>query len=108
MVKNKYLDLKINLLSFQGAKLHLEVVLDHVVGIVVGVGVHLEVLKPFPVNSAWSKTFIWTPRSTLYEAWKLSYSLKWPWTILLALLLVWLVKNIYLDQTMSETYLRVL
>ena len=106
MVKNIYLATKIKLLQCQGAELHLEVAMDHVVCIVLGV--YQAVLKPVPINSAWSKTYIWTPRSTLYEAWKLSYSLKWPWTILLALLLVWLVKNIYLDQTMSETYLRVL
>ena len=51
-----YLDTKINLLQCHGAELHLKVALDHVVGIVVGVGVHLAVLKPVPVNSAWSKT----------------------------------------------------
>ena len=62
--------------------------LDHVVGIVVGVvcvGVHLEVLKPVPVNSVWSKTFIWTPISTFYDAQELSYTLKWTQTMLLAL-----------------------
>ena len=91
MVKNIYLDIKINLLQCQGAELHLEVALDHVVGIVVGVvcvGVHLEVLKPVPVNSVWSKTFIWTPRSTFYDSQEPSYTLKWPWTMLLAVLLV--------------------
>ena len=50
--------------------------LDHVVGSFVGVDVHMEVLKPVPVNSAWSKTDIWTPRSTFYDARKLSYTLK--------------------------------
>ena len=40
MVKNIYLDTNINLLRCQGAELHLEVGLDPVVGIVVGVGVH--------------------------------------------------------------------
>ena len=44
MVKNKYLDTKINLLRCQGAEFHLEVALDHVVGMVLGVGVHLTVL----------------------------------------------------------------
>ena len=59
MVKNIYLDTKINLLLCQGPGFHLEVALDHVVAIVVGVvGVHLAVLKPVPINSAWSKTHI--------------------------------------------------
>ena len=40
MVKNIYLDTKINLPRCQGAELHLEVALDHVVAIVLGVGVH--------------------------------------------------------------------
>ena len=88
MVENIYLDTKINLLRCQGAELHLEVAVDHVVDIVVGVGVHLTVLKPVPINSAWSKTYIWTPRSTFYNARELSYTLKWPWTMLLALFLV--------------------
>ena len=44
MVKNIYLDTKINILRCQGAELHLEVGLDPVVGL--GVGVHWEVLKP--------------------------------------------------------------
>ena len=57
--------------------------LDHVVGIVVVVGVHLTVLKPVPINSAWSKTYIWTPRSTFYDSRELSYTLKWPRTMLL-------------------------
>ena len=88
MVKNIYLDIKINLLQCQGAELHLEVALDHDVCIVVGVGVHLTVLKPVPINSAWSKTYIWTLRSTFYNVRELSYTLKWAWTLLLALLLV--------------------
>ena len=58
MVKNVYLVTKINPLWCQGAELHLEVGLDPVVGIVVGVGVHWAVLKPVPINSAWSKTYI--------------------------------------------------
>ena len=33
-------------------------VLDPVVGIVVDVGVHVTVLKPVLINSAWSKTYI--------------------------------------------------
>ena len=37
MVKNIYLDTKINLLQCKGAELHLEVTLDHAVGIVLGV-----------------------------------------------------------------------
>ena len=69
MVKNIYLDTKISLLSCQGAELHQEVALDHVVG----VGVHLVVLKPVPVNSSRSKRYIWTPRSTFF----IKYSLFW-------------------------------
>ena len=88
MVKNIYLDTKINLLRCQGAELHLEVALDPVVSIIDGVGVHRAVLKPVPINSAWLKTYIWTPRSTFYDARKLSYTLKWPWTMLLALFFV--------------------
>ena len=76
MVKNIYLDTKINILRCQGAELHLEVGLDPVVGIVVGVGVHRSVLKPVPSNSAWLRTYIWTPRSTFYDARELSYTLK--------------------------------
>ena len=91
MVKNIYLDTKINLLRCQAAELHLDVVQDHVVSIVVGVGVHLAVLKPVPINSAWWKTYIWTPKSTFYNAMELSYTLKWPWTMLMALLLVLMV-----------------
>ena len=68
MVKNIYLDIKINLLQCQRAELHLKVALDHVVGIGLGVGVHLTVLWPVPINSAWSKTYIWTSRSTFYDA----------------------------------------
>ena len=41
--------------------------LDPVVGIVVGVGVHLPALKPVPINSAWSKTYILTPKSSFYD-----------------------------------------
>ena len=51
-----------------GAELHLEVALDPVVGIVLVVGVQLTVLKPDPINSAWSKTYIWTPKSSFYIA----------------------------------------
>ena len=79
MVKNIYMDTKINLLQCQEGKLHLEVALDHVVG----VGVYLAVLKPVPVKSAWSKSYIWTPRSTFNDARELSYIWKWPWTMLL-------------------------
>ena len=67
MLKNIYLDTKINLLRCLRAELHLEVDLDPVVGIVIGVGVHLPVLKPVPINSAWSKTYIWTPKSSFYD-----------------------------------------
>ena len=84
MVKNIYLDIKINLLQCQGAEVHLEVTLDHVVGIVAGVGVHRVVLKPVPIYSAWSKTYIWTPRSTFHDARELSYTLKWPWAMMLS------------------------
>ena len=83
MVKNIYLDIKINLEQCQGAMVHLEVNLDHVVGIVAGVGVHKVVLKPVPINSAWSKTYIWTPRSTFYDARELRYTMNWPQTTLL-------------------------
>ena len=110
-VKNIYVDTKINILKCQGAELHLEVDLDPVVGIVIGVGVHLAVLKPVPINSALSKTYIWTPRSTFYDAWELSYTLKWTWTLLLQCCWCWctsassktgsnqlsMVENIYLD-----------
>ena len=75
MVKNIYLDNKINFLWCQGAELHPEVTLDPVVCFVVGVGVQWVVLKPVPINSAWSKTYIWTLRSTFYDARKLSYTL---------------------------------
>ena len=75
MVKNIYLDTKINLVRCQGAELLLEVALDPVVGIVGGVGVHCAVLKPVPINSAWSKTYIWTLRSTFYDARELSYTI---------------------------------
>ncbi len=61
--------------------------LDHVVDIVVGFGVYRVVLKPVPINSSWSKTYIWTPRSTFYDARELSYTLKWLWTMLLPLFL---------------------
>ena len=50
MVKNIYLDTKINLLQCLGAELHLEVDLDPVIVSVVGVGVHLPVLKLVPIN----------------------------------------------------------
>ena len=54
MIKNKFLDTKSNLLQRQGAELHIEVALDHVLAIVVGVS--LEVLNHVLVNSSWSKT----------------------------------------------------
>ena len=34
------------------------------------------------------KTYIWTPRSIFYYARELSYTLKWPWTMLLKLFLL--------------------
>ena len=74
MVKNIYMDTKINLLQCQAAELHLDVALDHAVGIVDGVGVHLAVLKPVPINSTWSKTFIWIPSSTFYGVGQMSYA----------------------------------
>ena len=100
MVKNIYLDTKINLQRCQGAELHLEVALDHFVGVVGGVGgVHLAVLKPVSINKALSKTYIWTPKASFYNARELSYSLKWPWILLLALLLVmlyiWQFQNLF-------------
>ena len=68
MIKNKYLDTKSNLLQRQGAELHIEVALDHVVGVVgvagvcvhvhlvvlkpACVGLHLAFMKPVPINSA--------------------------------------------------------
>ena len=51
-------------------------VLDHDVGIVVGIGVNLPILKPVPINSEWSKTYICTPRTIFYDARELSYTLK--------------------------------
>ena len=66
MIKNIYLDTKINLLQCQGADLELEVDLNHGVGVVVGV--HSTVLKPVPINCAWLKTGIWTPKSTFDDA----------------------------------------
>ena len=60
--------------------------LHHVDGIVVGVdgiGVHVAHLKSGPVNSAWSKTYIWTPKVSFYNVRDLSYTLKWNWTMLL-------------------------
>ena len=87
VVKNIYLDTKIYLLRCQEAELRLEVAMDHDIGFV-GVGLHLAVLKHVPVNSAWSKTYIWTPRSTFNYARKLNYTLKWPRTLLMALFLM--------------------
>ena len=68
-----YLDTKINILLRKGAEIHLEVAMDPLVGIVIGIGVHLIVLKPIPINSGWSETYIWTPRSTFYDASEQSY-----------------------------------
>ena len=51
--------------------------LDPLVSIVDGVGVHWAVLKPVPINSAWSKTYSLTLRSTLNDVRELSYTLKW-------------------------------
>ena len=62
--------------------------MDPVVDIVYGVGVLLTVLKSVRINSGWSKIYMWTQRSTFYDARELSYTLKWPWTMLLTLLLV--------------------
>ena len=81
IVKNIYLDTKINLLQCKWAELHLEVALDHVVGIVLGV--HWADLKPVPFNSAWLKAYMWTPRSTFYDARELSYTSKSPRPMLL-------------------------
>ena len=49
--------------------------LNPVVGIIVGVGVLRAVLKPVPINTAWSKTYIWTLRSIFYDARELNYTL---------------------------------
>ena len=76
MVKNIYLDTKSILLYCLGANLLLELAQESVVGIVLGVGVHLAVLKPVPINQAWSKTYIWTLKAFFYNASELSYSLK--------------------------------
>ena len=62
--------------------------MDLVVDIVYGVGVLLTVLKSVRINSGWSKIYTWTQRSTFYDTRELSYTLKWPWTMLLTLLLV--------------------
>ncbi len=75
MVKNIYLDTKIILLNFQGAELHLEVDLGPNVGIVFSIDAHLAVLIFVPINSAWSKTYIWTSRSTFYDARELIHDL---------------------------------
>ena len=40
--------------------------LDHFVAIVVGIGVHLIVLNPVPINPAGSKTYICTPKSSFH------------------------------------------
>ena len=56
------------------------------------------VLKPVPINLARSKTYIWTPRSTFYNERKLSCTLKWLWTKLLALFLVLL----YIEQFWNQ------
>ena len=48
MVKNIYLDTKINFLRCQGAESHLEVALDPVVGIVVGVVTFIIVINLEP------------------------------------------------------------
>ena len=61
---------------------------DPVVGIIIGVVVHQTILKLDPINSAWSKTNTWTPRPTFNNVRELSYTLKWPWTMLFAMLLV--------------------
>ena len=63
-------------------------VLELVVGIVFGVGVHLAVLRPFPINLEWSKTYIWTQKLTFYDAWEPNYTFKRSQNLLLALLLV--------------------
>ena len=57
---------KINFIQSQEAELLLEVALDPVVG------VHWAVLIPVQINSAWKKTYLWTLRSTLYDANELS------------------------------------
>ena len=109
MVKNIYLDTKIYLLRCQGVELHLEVALDHV-AIVLGVGVHWGVLKPVPINSAWSKTYIWTPRSNFYNAMELSYTLKWPLTMSLSVLFVlayiWQFWNLFLSTRHGKKVLK--
>ena len=58
--------------------LGLEVAQYNVVGIV---AVHIRVLKPVQINSAWPKKYILIPRSTFYDARELSYTMKWPCTI---------------------------
>ena len=108
MIKNIYLETKINLLLCQRAELHLEVALDQVIGSVVGVGVHLEVLKHVPVNSAWPKTYIWTPRSTFYDARKLSNTLKRPMllAVLLVLVYIWQFRNLFQSTQHDEKVLK--
>ena len=51
--------------------------MDPVVDIVYGVGVLLTVLKSVRINSGWSKIYMWTQRSTFYDARELSYTLKY-------------------------------
>ena len=53
MVKKTYLNKKINFLWCVEAKLHLEVVLELVVGIVFGVGIHLAILRPVFITLTW-------------------------------------------------------
>ena len=53
------------------------VALDPIDGNVIGFGVLWAVLKPVPINSAWSKTYSLTLRSTLNDVRELSYTLKW-------------------------------
>ena len=56
--------------------------------IVFVVYIQMTVLKSVLIHSAWQKTYIMTPSSTFYDARKLSYTLKWPWTMLLKLFLL--------------------
>ena len=57
---------KINLRQSQESESLLEVALDPVGG------VHRAILIPVQIDAAWSKTYIWTLRSTFYDANELS------------------------------------
>ena len=70
-----YVNTKIKFLWWLWAELHFEEFLELVVGIVFGVGVHLAVSTPLPINLKWSKTYNWTQKPSFYDAWEPNYTL---------------------------------